>query len=144
MCYLWPVLLCHILPHFLINGTIFEKKKSYLTKMWILIFYTNLSKTFLVLRMYKWDIIINVHRISCKIPLFLTDFNETSIFQTHFRNILKYQISLNSFQRGPSCSMQKDRQTDRHDEGKSRFSQSCESAQKSVDTSRNSSVSTLS
>ena len=26
-CHLWPVWLCHILPHYLINGTIFGKKK---------------------------------------------------------------------------------------------------------------------
>jgi len=25
-CYLWPVRLYHILPHYLINGTILEKK----------------------------------------------------------------------------------------------------------------------
>jgi hypothetical protein len=78
-----------------------------------------LSETFLILRRIQRDIIINVHRSSCKVPLLLWDFNETWKFKADFRKILKYQISLKSVHWEPSCSMQ----TDRLDEANSRFSQ---------------------
>ena len=63
--------------------------------------------------------------IRVKYPLFLSYFKENQIFATDFRKILKFQISWKSVLWEPSCSMR----TDRHDEGKSRFSQFCESAQ---------------
>jgi len=47
-----------------------------------------------------------------KYPLLLPDFNETRISSTDFRKIFKYQISLNSVQRKPSCLMQRDGRTD--------------------------------
>ena len=46
-------------------------------KMCVLIFCATLSKIFLILRRIQRDIIINVRRSSCKVPLFLSDFNET-------------------------------------------------------------------
>jgi len=46
-----------------------------------------------------------------KCPLFLSDFNETLIFYTYFRKVLKYEISRISVQWEPSCSMRTDRQT---------------------------------
>jgi hypothetical protein len=69
-----------------------------------------------------------------KYPLSLSDFNQTYILLTGFRKVLKYQISLKSVQWEPSCSIRTDghidRQTDRHDEAHSRFSQMCERAYK--------------
>jgi hypothetical protein len=78
----------------------------------------------------------NIHMSSCKYPLFLSDFSETWIFSTDFGIILKYKISWKSDQWGQSCSMCSDRltdgrtdkQTDRHDEANSRFSQFWERA----------------
>ena len=87
----------------------------------------NLSyEAFLTLRRIQRDI-INVHRSSCTVPLFLSDFNETWIFSRGFRKIFKYQISWKSVQWGPSCSIG---QTDRHDEANIRVSQFWERAQK--------------
>ena len=45
---------------------------------------------------------------------FLSDINETGIFSTEFRKILKYQISLKSIQWELSCSMRTDGRTDWH------------------------------
>jgi hypothetical protein len=47
-----------------------------------------------------------------KYMFFLSDFNETSISSTDFRNILKYKISWKSFQWKPSCCMRTNGQTD--------------------------------
>jgi len=49
-----------------------------------------------------------------KYPLLLHDFNGTLIFLTHFRKILKYQISLKSVYWEPSCTMRTDGRMDRH------------------------------
>jgi len=67
-----------------------------------------------------------VYSVHC--PLFLSDFNDTWIFSTYFRNTLKYQISWKSVEWEPSCSMRTDGQTDGHNEANSRFSQFCERA----------------
>jgi len=48
----------------------------------------------------------------CKVPIFLSHFNETWIFLNFFRKILKYQISWNSIQWELSCSMRTDGRTD--------------------------------
>jgi hypothetical protein len=69
-------------------------------------------------------------RIHVKHPLLLSHFNETfsrEIFENiKMSNFMKFR-SLE-----PRCSMRRDRQTDRHDEGSSRFSQFCERARHNV------------
>jgi len=52
-----------------------------------------LSETFLFLRRTEQDMIKNLYWSSCKVLLFLSDFNENLIFLTDFRKILKYKIS---------------------------------------------------
>ena len=88
-CHLWPAPLYQFFPHYLINGTIFEKKL--LNTKWLFWFSLQLlSETFLILRRTERDRIKNVHRSSCKVPLFLWDFNETWIFSARFsKNTLK-------------------------------------------------------
>jgi hypothetical protein len=48
-----------------------------------------------------------------KCPLLLSDFNDTLIFWTDIRKILKYQISWKSLQWDPSCVVRTDGRTDR-------------------------------
>ena len=66
------------------------REKSFMNINCVLIFSTNLSKAFLILRMIERDIIINVHRSSYKVPLLLSDLGETSIFWANFRKISNY------------------------------------------------------
>ena len=69
-----------------------------------------LSETFLILRRNGRDIINNVYRSACTVPLFLSYFNETWLFRQIFEKVLKYRIT---YKWGPSGSMRTDRQTDR-------------------------------
>ena len=66
-CHLWPVRLYNIFPHYLIKGTIFEKKVMEF-KMCVLIFSTKFVWTFLILRTER-DMIINIHWLSCTVPV---------------------------------------------------------------------------
>jgi hypothetical protein len=51
-----------------------------------------LSETFLILGRTERDMIKMYIGLHVKYPLFLSDFNETWIFSTGFRKILKYRI----------------------------------------------------
>jgi hypothetical protein len=64
-----------------------------------------LPEIFFTLRRTERDITKNVHRSSCKVMLFLTDFNETWILLDRLRKMLNFQISRNFVQWEPSCSM---------------------------------------
>jgi len=67
-----------------------------------------LLETFLILRRIQQDIIIHLHRSSCKVPVILSYFNQKWIFSMNFKKSLEYQISLKSVQWDPNCSMQID------------------------------------
>jgi len=62
-----------------------------------------LSETLLILRRTERDIIINMYRSSCKVPLILVRCWWNWIFWTDFRKMLRYQISWKSVQWGMSC-----------------------------------------
>jgi hypothetical protein len=110
-------------PHYLINGTILGGK-YYWTINSVLIF----STTFFYNVSHSGNNSARYFHKSTYYPLFLSYFNQTVIFSTHFRENLKYQISWNCVQRHPNCSVRTDEQRDRYDETNSRFWQFCERA----------------
>ena len=95
--HLWPDRLHDIFPHYLINGTIFSKKLLETERvLWFPL--QILSETFLILRRTERHMLKIVYWSSCKVLLFVSEFNETWIFLTIFRKILNYQISIKSVQ----------------------------------------------
>ena len=102
-CHLLPTQLYNIFPHYLINNTIFEKKKIIERKICVLIFCTTCV----------WKISHSkkswARYYYLKYPSVLY-LNETRISSTDFRN--KNQISWKFFQWEMSCCMREDGQTD--------------------------------
>ena len=99
----------HIFPHYLINGTIFGKKKVLLNIQCVFWFSIQiLSETFLILGRTEWDIIINVYWSSCnrycsqvstKLKIISTG--------TQISNVMKIRRV------GAGCSLRTDGRTDR-------------------------------
>ena len=73
-----------------------------------------LSEKFLIVRRIQRDIIINLHKSSCKVTLLLSDLMKTRIFSIDFTKIFKNQITLKSIQWERIFSMRTDGQRDRH------------------------------
>jgi len=65
----------------------------------------------LILRIQS-DVIINIHSLHAKYPLFLSDFKQLESAQDIFEKILKYQISLKSVKWEQSGSTWTDGRTD--------------------------------
>jgi len=72
------------------SSGVWEEKKSYGTKC-VSVSLLLLSKTVLIQRRTERGS-INVRSSSCKILVFLSDYNENWIFATNFMKILTYQI----------------------------------------------------
>jgi len=68
----WPVWLYHIVPHYVIIGAIVIKRS--LNMKSVFVSSTTFSETILTLRIIQPDIIINVHKSSCKMPHILVRF----------------------------------------------------------------------
>jgi hypothetical protein len=102
----------------------FDKKKLIEHKMCVLIVCTTFVWDVSTSRRIQRDIIINVHRSSCKVPVILLDFNETW-FSQHVWKIPTYQIPWKSIQWEQSCSMWIESWMDKHDKDNRRFLQFC-------------------
>jgi len=109
--HVWPVPLYNIFPHYLTNGTSFEKKKK-LPNTCVLIFSTTsiwkISHSKKKWARYDTKMYTGLR---VKYRLFLYDVTVTWIFSIDFRKLLKYQISWKSVQCETSCSMRTDGQT---------------------------------
>jgi hypothetical protein len=118
-----------VFPHYLINGTNIEKKL--LDKkcvFWISL--QLLSETFFILRITERDMIKNVHRSSCEVPLItiivrlLWKSNLLNNVFEKYSNV-KFHENPSSGSRVVTCG-QTDGRTDRDDEADISFSQFCE------------------
>jgi hypothetical protein len=96
-CHLWPAPLYNIFPHYLIKGTIFEKK-SYWTTNIVRFPLQILSETVHILRRNGRYMFKDVYCSSCKVLLFWSDFNEYWVLTRVFTKILKWRISWKSVQ----------------------------------------------
>ena len=112
--------------HYLIKGTIFEKKKL-LNIKFVLTFCTTLVWNILILRRMERNVIINVHRSSCEVPGILV----TWIFWDRFSKSIQIKklmkilpMVADLFHVGERT----DRQTNRYNGANSGFSQFCEGA----------------
>jgi hypothetical protein len=85
-----PVRFYSTFSHYFLNGTVFEKKLLNVKCVFFNLFsLLLLSEKFLVpIRIEGMYIGLHV-----KCPLFFCYFNETRIFSTNFRKVLKYQFS---------------------------------------------------
>ena len=118
---------CLALPYF---STLYHKWHAFWEQVLSIkcVFWVSLllvSETFIIVRRIERDI-VKYTGLNVKYLLFLLDFNDTWIFSTHFRTILKHQILWKFVHWEPSCPMRMDRLPDTHDEASSRFSPFCE------------------
>jgi len=109
--------------------------------MCVLIFSANLSETFLTLRRIQRDIILNVCRYLCKVPVILLIFQPKVYFldrfskNTQIQNFMKIRpMGVELFHVDGQTVKQTDRQTDgqtgRHEGANSRLSQLCETSKR--------------
>ena len=111
----WPVWPYHIFLHYFINGAIFGRKLlNPKCVFWFSLLL--LSEILLILRRIQRSIVLYVHSLHVKYPLFLLNIHETWIFWTDFRK--KKSVS-NLMKIRPAGA---DFCTDRHDEANSLFS----------------------
>ena len=100
-CHLWPVWLYHIFSTLCHKDTTFEKGVIK-HKICVLIFYTNLSGTFLIIRRIQRDIIITVYSYLCKVPVIFIRFQSKMNF---FQQIFEKQPNI-KFHKNPSSGSQ--------------------------------------
>jgi len=93
---MWSVWLYNIFPTLSHKRRNFLKKKKNTQHRIVFPFcLQNFSEAFLILRKIQCDIMTNVHRSSCTVPLFLSDINEYWNFLTDFQKIFKVKCHEN-------------------------------------------------
>jgi len=123
---LWPAWLCHIFPHYLINGTIFWKKKIFYIKCVSRFYLQIMSGKFLILRRIQRVIVINVQTSSCKVPIILVRFYSNLNFLDGFSKHNQISHFTKILPVGAEFFHEKGR-TDRQNEANSHFLQFCQS-----------------
>jgi hypothetical protein len=85
-CHLWPARLCNIFPHYLINCTVFGRKKKILNTKCVFWFsLRHLLKTFLIIRRNERDVIkIMYISVRVKVPVILVRFQRHLNFDEIF------------------------------------------------------------
>jgi hypothetical protein len=89
--HLWSLWLHQIFRHYLINGTIFEKKKLLNVKCVFWFSLQLLSEAFLILRRIQRHVAVNVQTFPCKVPVIPLGFDWNLNFLNRFSK--KAQIS---------------------------------------------------
>ena len=99
-------------------------EKIYWSKYVCFNFLYNFSETFIILRRFQRDIIINVHRSLYKVTVIPVRFLKIACFQQILEKYWQANFHENSFNRNRvvSCGW-RERQTDRHDKANSHFLQ---------------------
>ena len=111
-------------PHYLKKRHGF-RKNIFEPKLCVLMFSTTFVWKIVLLWSIQQHIMTNLLMSSLKHTL-LSDRSQSWIFATDFRKIQRFQISRNSVQWEPNCSVWTDGQADRHGEANGRLSQFCE------------------
>jgi hypothetical protein len=130
-CHLWSVWLYQIFPHYLKKRHGFRKSNVIAHKMCFDFLYKHRLKNVSFQEEFSemTYMYISLHVMYL---LFFSDFNQTWIFWTDFRKVIKHQISGKCVQWEPRCSMRTG--VRRHEKSNSRFSQFCESTCERLDS----------
>ena len=97
-CFLWPVRLTHMFPHYLINATTFGKKTLLNIKHVFWISLQILSERFLILNRIQREIIIHFLTYSCKVPVILVRVHRIP----NFLNWISKNTQMSNFNENPS------------------------------------------